>query len=204
MEAKGKVRQARALETQNKIVLAAKKLISARGFDGITIEAIAKEAGVSTGSFYTYFARKEDVIEELNRSDFLRLAEIVNGMEDRGLIERLKYYGGEFFGEIERIGIEICRQWIRNNLSPRVVTLGGKKTTKYGHDNGALQAILTEAVRRGELRPEAPLEELALFINVELYGFMGVWCMTDAEVVGSRWMDEFCDMVVRPMLEPWM
>ena len=45
MEEKGRVRQARA----------AKKLIAENGFEHVSIEEIAKEAGVSTGSFYTYF-----------------------------------------------------------------------------------------------------------------------------------------------------
>jgi AcrR family transcriptional regulator len=67
---KGKVRQARAVETRKRLVAAAKKLITANGFDNVSIEDIAKEAGVSAGSFYTYFKKKEDVVEELNKSDF--------------------------------------------------------------------------------------------------------------------------------------
>ena len=55
MEEKGRVRQARAAETRKRIVAAAKKLITENGFENVSIEEIAKEAGVSTGSFYTYF-----------------------------------------------------------------------------------------------------------------------------------------------------
>ena len=65
METKRKVRQARAAETRKRIVAAAKKLITENGFENVSIEDIAKEAEVSTGSFYTYFKKKEDVIEEL-------------------------------------------------------------------------------------------------------------------------------------------
>ena len=54
MEKKGKVRQARAAETRKRIVTAAKKLITENGFENVSIEEIAKEAEVSTGSFYTY------------------------------------------------------------------------------------------------------------------------------------------------------
>ena len=58
MEKKEKVRQVRAAETRRKIVAAAKKLITEKGFESVAIEDIAKEAGVSTGSFYTYFKKK--------------------------------------------------------------------------------------------------------------------------------------------------
>ena len=73
MEKKGKVRQARAAETRKRIVAAAKKLITENGFENVSIEEIAKEAEVSTGSFYTYFKNKEDVIEELNQLSFYHL-----------------------------------------------------------------------------------------------------------------------------------
>ena len=88
MEKKGKVRQARAAETRKRIVATAKKLITENGFENVSIEEIAKEAEVSTGSFYTYFKKKEDVIEELNQLSFYRLAEITNEMKDKGLDDR--------------------------------------------------------------------------------------------------------------------
>ena len=204
METKGKVRQARAAETRKKLVAAAKKLITANGFDSISIEDIAKEAGVSTGSFYTYFKKKEDVIDELNHSDFYRLAEIVNAMGDRDLIDRLKYYCREFLGEIERTGIEICRQWIRNNLTPVTMKFKDEETTKYRHDYQAMLAILSEAVARKEIVEDTPIEDLSLFINAELYGLMVAWCMTDAAVIGSDQTDSLCETVIKSALLPYI
>ncbi|MBR7084687.1 MAG: TetR/AcrR family transcriptional regulator, partial [Oscillospiraceae bacterium] len=142
MEEKGKVRQIRAAETRKKIVSAAKKLIAENGFENVSIEDIAIEAGVSTGSFYTYFKMKEDVIEELNQANFYRLAEITNEMKDKDLNERLKYYCREFLAGIERAGIEICRQWIRNNITPVNIVISEKETTKYEHDYLAVKSLL--------------------------------------------------------------
>lgn len=64
-------------------------------------------------------------MEELNRTDFYRLAEIVNSMEDKDILERLRYYCRKFLGDIEETGIEICRQCVRNNISPTNMLLGG-------------------------------------------------------------------------------
>ena len=203
MGTKGKVRQARATETRKRIVAAAKKLITENGFENVSIEEIAKEAEVSTGSFYTYFKKKEDVIEELNQLSFYRLAEITNEMKDKGLDDRLKYYCRQFLAEIERVGIEICRQWIRNNITPVNMEISGKETTKYNHDYLAMKSLLEEGIRRGELTVDTPVDEMAFYINTQLYGLMVAWCMTDASVVGSDRTDAFCETVMKPALMPY-
>ena len=203
MEKKGKVRQARAAETRKRIVAAAKKLITENGFENVSIEEIAKEAEVSTGSFYTYFKKKEDVIEELNQLSFYRLAEITNEMKDKGLDDRLKYYCRQFLAEIERVGIEICRQWIRNNITPVNMEISGKETTKYNHDYLAMKSLLEEGIRRGELTVDTPVDEMAFYINTQLYGLMVAWCMTDASVVGSDRTDAFWETVMKPALMPY-
>ena len=203
MEKKGKVRRARAAETRKRIVAAAKKLITENGFENVSIEEIAKEAEVSTGSFYTYFKKKEDVIEELNQLSFYRLAEITNEMKDKGLDDRLKYYCRQFLAEIERVGIEICRQWIRNNITPVNMEISGKETTKYNHDYLAMKSLLEEGIRRGELTVDTPVDEMAFYINTQLYGLMVAWCMTDASVVGSDRTDAFCETVMKPALMPY-
>ena len=203
METKRKVRQARAAETRKRIVAAAKKLITENGFENVSIEEIAKEAEVSTGSFYTYFKKKEDVIEELNQLSFYHLSEITNEMKDKGLDDRLKYYCHQFLAEIERVGIEICRQWIRNNIAPVNMEISGKETTKYNHDYLAMKSLLEEGISRGELAADTPVDEMALYINAQLYGLMVAWCMTDASVVGSDRTDEFCETVLKPALMPY-
>ncbi len=203
LEKKVKIRQVRAAETRKRIVSAAKKLITENGFENVSIEDIAKQAEVSTGSFYTYFKKKEDIIEELNQSNFYRLAEITNEMTDKDLDERLKYYCREFLGEIERVGIEICRQWIRNNIAPVRIVISGKETTKYDHDHLAMRSLIEEGVSRGELTENVPADELALFINTQLYGLMVAWCMSDASVIGSEKTDVFFDTILRPALLPY-
>ena len=203
MEEKGRVRQARAAETRKRIVAAAKKLITENGFENVSIEEIAKEAGVSTGFFYTYFKRKEDVVEELNQANFYRLAEITNDLKDKDVNDRLRYYCHEFLAEIERVGIEICRQWIRNNVTPVDMEISGKETTKYAHDYLAMKSLFEEGVIRGELSAATPVDELALFFNAQLYGLMVAWCMTDASVVGSDKTDAFFELVMKPALMPY-
>lgn len=58
------IRQQKALETRNILFETAVRLILERGFDHVHINDITREAGTSTGSFYTYFKTKEQIIVE--------------------------------------------------------------------------------------------------------------------------------------------
>jgi AcrR family transcriptional regulator len=57
--------QARSLETVKVIVEAAARILETRGLDGFTTNAVAEQAGVSVGSLYQYFPRKEALIGAL-------------------------------------------------------------------------------------------------------------------------------------------
>ncbi|HPG10672.1 MAG TPA: helix-turn-helix domain-containing protein [Chitinophagaceae bacterium] len=55
-------------ETRKQHILeAALKVFAAHGYDGATINMIAKEAGIAKGLMYTYYESKEKLVEELIR-----------------------------------------------------------------------------------------------------------------------------------------
>ena len=54
----------RAGQTRAAIIEAALRLFQENGYDGTTMRAIAREAGVSVGNAYYYFASKEELIRE--------------------------------------------------------------------------------------------------------------------------------------------
>ena len=88
-------------------------------------------------------------------------------------------------------------------MIPSCLAIRGEKITKYAYDYRAMREVLSEAVKRGELAEDAPVDELALYINAELYGLMVAWCMSDAEVVGSKKAEVFCRTVLKAAIEPY-
>lgn len=54
-----------AKEGKEKIIEAARVVISRSGINGATIRAIAEEAGVSTGAIYHYYSSKEEVLYDV-------------------------------------------------------------------------------------------------------------------------------------------
>lgn len=62
---KPKKRQKRGLATENKVLVVADRLLREEGFDAAQVDNIARESGVSVGSFYHHFGSKEGVIARL-------------------------------------------------------------------------------------------------------------------------------------------
>ncbi|MDN5303895.1 MAG: hypothetical protein PWP46_774 [Fusobacteriaceae bacterium] len=49
------------LNTKDKLIKSAMKLFWDKGYEGIKVEDITKEAGVAKGTFYTYFKTKDEI-----------------------------------------------------------------------------------------------------------------------------------------------
>ena len=59
-----KVSREQAAQNRERIVEAAAQLFRERGFEGIGVASLMKEAGLTHGGFYGHFASKEDLIAE--------------------------------------------------------------------------------------------------------------------------------------------
>jgi TetR/AcrR family transcriptional regulator, transcriptional repressor for nem operon len=59
-----RVTREKAAENRARIVETASRLFRERGFDGVGLDAIMKEAGLTHGGFYGHFASKEDLAAE--------------------------------------------------------------------------------------------------------------------------------------------
>jgi len=59
-----RVTREKVAENRARIVETASRLFRERGFDGVGLDAIMKEAGLTHGGFYGHFASKEDLAAE--------------------------------------------------------------------------------------------------------------------------------------------
>ena len=58
-------RKIQAIETKTRVLASAKNLFITKGFDNVTMDEIAKIAGVSTPSVYSFFKSKQGVIRSI-------------------------------------------------------------------------------------------------------------------------------------------
>lgn len=53
------------LSKRDRILVAAERIIALKGFDGLSMQLIAKEAGISAGTIYLHYTCKDDLIMSL-------------------------------------------------------------------------------------------------------------------------------------------
>jgi len=105
-------RQTRSRAKVAALLAAAERLFVARGYDAVTADAIAAEAGVSTGTFYAYFGDKRDAL-------VLLLAERIDDVLGVGLAAPARPTASE-----PRAAIHAAvAHAVRRGLDPRVTRL---------------------------------------------------------------------------------
>ncbi len=90
--------RAQGRETVRKLLEAGTIEFEERGFNGVRVDDVVKRAGISHGTFYLYFANKEDLFKALLR-DALHDMEIVTG--DFPVVTS------------DETGLRLLRAWVR-------------------------------------------------------------------------------------------
>lgn len=57
-------------DAKKKIIAAALEVVAEKGWDAVTIEAIAQRVGVTKGALYTYFENREELLREVSFAVF--------------------------------------------------------------------------------------------------------------------------------------
>jgi len=157
----GTVLGPRANRTIASILDATRRIFLVKGYAGTTIDEITTEAGVSRGSFYTYFPSKRDVLLALGANSLSAASQLIKELADlgpdwkpddlakwtRSYFDLLEEHGAFAFGwtqaaheddEIRRAGMRghlpLCRQlgMALHALAAPDATVGAEDPTAYG------------------------------------------------------------------------
>lgn len=190
------------MSIKDKLLDAGVKLVVEKGFNKISVEDITKTAGVAKGSFYTYFKRKEDLIQEINRNATAQLMENVTSMSSADIEDKLQMYVVRFVSNVQENDIQICRQWLCNMInSPDIVDAKDKE--KLERDTKELRNLLKEEISAGRLKKKTPIALIANLLMCQIYGMLTCWCMSDGEFLPKEWAKSFCEVQIRPILKPY-
>lgn len=69
-------------KTKQKILKTAEKLFSNEGYDGTSVDRIAREAGVNKGAIYYHFKNKEDILNKLFNMLSKEILELISSSMD--------------------------------------------------------------------------------------------------------------------------
>lgn len=188
---------------KDKLLAAGVKLVVEKGFNKISVEDITKTAGVAKGSFYTYFKRKEDLIQEINRNATSQIMETINNSNGMDLEDKLQVYVVRFVSNVQDNDIQVCRQWLCNMInSPDIVDIKDKE--KLERDTKDLRNLLKEEIAAGRLRKKTPVALIANLLMCQIYGMLACWCISDAAFVPKEWAKSICEAQLRPILKPYL
>lgn len=166
----------KAEKTKLKLLESAKKLISERGFEQVSVEDITRESGVAKGTFYHYFKTKEDVIGELSFRSSQMIFEQSMGLKDH-VINRCIYFLMGVYKDAEWAGVRLTRQWIRESLETE------EEDSCVRKDLTSLKNAFVKLLESGqgkgpgELTEDAPVDTLAKLMMSHFFGVLTIWCI---------------------------
>ncbi|MGZ4677221.1 MAG: TetR/AcrR family transcriptional regulator [Acidimicrobiia bacterium] len=116
--------RAQGRKTRQRLSDAALRVFARRGYHQARVDDIVRVARMSHGTFYLYFANKEDLLRQLA----VECADALDALADRvpditpdaGGAVALRGYLGEFLDTYSRYGV-VIRAWMENQVSDRKV-----------------------------------------------------------------------------------
>src|SRR5262245_31169456 len=172
--AAGRGAVARSERTRAAIREAANKLFLKNGVDATTVDAICSEAGVSKGTFYLYFHRKEDLLLEYGLQRLRRIREMLPALLGRGT----------FRDALTAILDEVVRgkDWGREVTGRAILEMGtSAERLPVEAPHRLIQPLIEIGQARGEIRRDIPGDALAHFVLRSILGALRDWGLgTDA------------------------
>ena len=97
-----KVTRERAAQNRERILDAAAQLFRERGFEGIGVADLMKEAGLTHGGFYGHFSSKDDLIAQASARELTRSLAHWSQVGDRAADDRLSAIASAYLSTTHR------------------------------------------------------------------------------------------------------
>lgn len=180
MEQQAKTRKQQAQETKQKLFDVTLQLIRQRGVENVQIDEITREAGVSTGLFYNYFASKAALITEAaNRETDLYYEKIrenyLAGHRGEEKILAFIWFISEYHEQtlMKSELKQIYAAFLTN--ADRGQSITDTKRPIYA----ILEEGIEEMVEDGKLRPDISPEETARHLTLLIRGVIFEYLMSE-------------------------
>ncbi|HJV42515.1 TetR/AcrR family transcriptional regulator [Caulobacter sp.] len=131
--------------TRERVLAAARRLFSERGYEGATIRDIAQAAGMSTGAVFASFADKSELFEEILTADYeVIYAQMTQAARTAKTVDEalLGLFGVAYSFHVEQLPLlraSIAVSWTRSEAAER------RARTDLKH----IFRLIAEALQRG-------------------------------------------------------
>jgi AcrR family transcriptional regulator len=153
--------------TRALLIETAGQLFASRGYDGTSVDAIIRQAGVSKGAFYHHFSSKEQVLDAV--TDFIvedALQQIGEAVSDKavGATVRLnRFLNASKVWRLAHFGLwrEVSVVLLRDVNAPMLRKIQGQTISRSAP---MLAEIIQQGVEEGVFDPPNPLETARLIL----------------------------------------
>jgi TetR/AcrR family transcriptional regulator, repressor for uid operon len=192
-QVKSSVREARRLQTRERILGAAIAEFKRGGMTGTDVNAIVGAAGVAHGTFFFHFPSKEHVLLELESREETRIADEFARFLDstHDLVSALTEVVHLVTGLEQRLGPLLFKELLALHFSPT------RPTKDEWSDHPVIVLLVREIERArgdGEAHPEVEAFYSATFF---LLGIYGVLTTTDSAHTRDTMLKKLIDTAVR-------
>lgn len=169
------LQQDRSRETRRKLVTAAERLWRVKGFDETTVSDVCDEAGVSKGTFYFYFPRKEHLLIELGLSTTDRVLQetILDPVTDLPVEQALRHATEQIVRRVSRTPKALLGRTIGEMYrhADEWEEIRGQRAD-FGR---VFESIFARAQERGEISSDLPAQEVATILGGTILSGMLSW-----------------------------
>ncbi len=190
MNKKMTTRTKQAIASKNKIYKCGEKLIQKYGFDSVTVEQIAKKAGVSVGTYYYYYESKMALLREaFNKADKYFLEQVEGKLTETGCKKRIVEFFDIYADYTLKDGIDVIKKFYTSENKMFIV------------DGRGMQTVLTNIIKAGhknnEISNDSAPEALTKMLFVVARGIIFDWCLHDGKTDLKTQMKEIMEIMTK-------
>jgi AcrR family transcriptional regulator len=175
-------------EADGRILAAASSLILLRGFDSMTVDEVATNAGVGKATVYRRWARKEDLavaaMEQLYRDEM----PIPDTGSIRGDVREMYASVLTFINSPN--GTDYIRTTIKESMRDERIATLYREAAERVEKNGL--AVFERAIARGEVRPDIHMSIVVQLIG----GIIAMRAITGQAMPAMSELDQLVDFVL--------
>lgn len=167
-------------------------LIASVPFDKLSVNEICAAAGISVGSFYHYFEKKNDMLVGLlGLIDEYLEEEVFPLLQTLPAFEKLRRLALEWAKYVDAHGIE--RSKLISSVSPANTDLAGQKRSSVVF----IEGIMAEGQEAGAISPALSPEELTGLYLLALRAVTTDWSRNDGRYPIGEKMESFISIWLR-------
>lgn len=195
-EKKPTSRKLQAEKTKQRLIEAGTQLIKNAYYDDISIEDITSLCDVSKGTFYVHFGSKDQFFYSICHAGYKNLSSILTNEAQPVYIERIREYVEAWIDLNNKMSQYFMQNWYSHLFDMDYHSNVAGTSNPSQEFKQALVVCLEGARENGEVREDAPIDTMADFILMNLYGFDLYYTMQHQDLDVDTWKRDLSALVV--------